>query len=337
SGSRAVAARICLQLPWNPDGIGEFVSLARCADEAGVDSLWVNEGFGHDAFSGLAILARETSRVRLGTSIVNVYSRTPGALAQHFATIDQLSGGRVIVGLGASAPGVVERFHGVRYTPPLARLRETAELLRAYWRKERFDHDGPVFHVERSLELGASPVQATPPVFLATMAPASVELTGKIGDGWLPAWIPRSRLGSEIKTVRDAAERARRPRDAVTVRSPSAVTVAANEETAERVRQQQAATLAFFVARNGEFYFNQFCRQGLEDEAHRIRDAWASGGPQAAAAAVPFEMAAEFGFVGHVDACRERIADESLAGVDLHTVSLAGFADEQRREVLAAL
>lgn len=135
-------ADICLQLAWNPNDLDGFLLRARIADEAGVHSLWLNEGFGHDAFSGLGLLARETQRVRLGTSIVNVFSRTPGALAQQFATIDQLSGGRVVVGFGTSAPGVIERFHGLPFERPLARTKETVELLRLYWRKERFTYEG---------------------------------------------------------------------------------------------------------------------------------------------------------------------------------------------------
>ena len=188
-------AQICLQLAWNPTDVEGFLARARMADEAGAHSVWVNEGFGHDAFSGLALLARETGRVRLGTSIVNVFSRTPGALAQHFATIDQLSGGRVLVGLGVSSAGVAGRFHGVPFERPMVRLRETVELLRLYWRKERFSYQGRVFSIDRALAMGVDPVQLEPPVFLATLAPRSVALTARIADGWLPAWIPHDRLG----------------------------------------------------------------------------------------------------------------------------------------------
>jgi alkanesulfonate monooxygenase SsuD/methylene tetrahydromethanopterin reductase-like flavin-dependent oxidoreductase (luciferase family) len=169
--------KIGLQLGWDPAHLERFLSTAHAADEAGVQSVWLNEGFGHDAFSGLAILARETRNVRLGTSIVNVYSRTPGALAQHFGTIDELSGGRVIVGLGASAQGVIERFHGQQFTSPRKRLAETADLIRAYWKKERFSHSGVVFQIDRALELGARPVHPTPPIFFATLAPESVRQT----------------------------------------------------------------------------------------------------------------------------------------------------------------
>ena len=186
--------RISISLAWDPTHLDEFLALARAADEAGVETLWLSEGFGHDAFSGLALLARETQRAKLGTSVVNVYSRTPGALAQHFATIDELSGGRVIVGLGASGPGVIERFHGLPFEAPKARIRETIALLRAYWSKQRFDHPGPRFPVRRALVMGARPVQPSPPIYLATMHPGMVRMTAEQSEGWLPNWIPRDRL-----------------------------------------------------------------------------------------------------------------------------------------------
>ena len=105
--------RISVNLPWNPDFVDMFLRRARLADEIGVDTISVIEGYGHDAFTGLALLARETRNVRLASAIVNVFSRTPATLAQSFGTVDQLSGGRVVIGLGASAPGAIERFHGV--------------------------------------------------------------------------------------------------------------------------------------------------------------------------------------------------------------------------------
>ena len=330
-------ARVCLQLPWNPDAIEEFVALARSADAAGVHSLWINEGFGHDAFSGLTILARETERTMLGTSIVNVYSRTPGTLAQHFATIDQLSGGRVIIGLGASAPGVIRRFHGLPFEAPLARLRETTELLRAHWQRERFSHNGRWSKIDRALQMGATPAQETPPIFLATMAPASVRATAEIADGWLPTWIPTGRLETEIRALRSASEAAGRPAHAVTVRSPATTVVAHDAATADETRRQQIGALAFFVARNGDFYFNQFCRQGLEEEAVAIRASWSDHGREAAIATVSQEMANAFGFVGSVEECRSRFAADSAKGVDLHSVSLVGFPASQRETVLKAL
>ncbi|MGE3076141.1 MAG: LLM class flavin-dependent oxidoreductase [Dehalococcoidia bacterium] len=328
--------KIGVQVAWDPLHLDAFLATARAADEAGVHSLWVNEGFGHDAFSGLAILARETRSVRLGTSIVNVYSRTPGALAQHFATIDELSGGRVIVGLGASAQGVIERFHAQPFISPRQRLSETATLLRQYWKKERFSHSGELFRIERALELGARPVQAAPPIYFATMAPPSVRETAATADGWLPTWIPNSRLQREIATLRQWSDAAGRPANAVSVRSPGS-TVVANESELAAIRANQRATLAFFIARNGEFYYRQFVRQGLGAEADAIREAWNAGGREAALEALPVGLEAEFGFAGNLQSCLEHLRGQGAAGVDIHMVSLAPTARADAVNVLRTL
>ncbi|MEO6042848.1 MAG: LLM class flavin-dependent oxidoreductase [Tepidiformaceae bacterium] len=313
-----------------------FLALARAADRAGVHSLWVSEGYGHDAFSGLALLARETDRIMLGTSIVNVYSRTPAALAQHFGTIDELSGGRVIIGLGVSAQGVIERFHGQAFTEPRLRLAETAALLRLYWKKQRFSHEGRAFRVERALELGVRPVQTTPPIFFATMAPGSVRLTGEVADGWLPTWIPIDALGAEISQLREWSSAAGRDASALTVRSPGTAVVAETSEV-EAVRRGQRETLAFFIARNGEFYHRQFVRHGLANEALAIREAWTAGGSERALASMPRGLEARFSFAGNAEECREYLAIQRDSGVDIQMVSLASEARQDAEAVLRRL
>jgi alkanesulfonate monooxygenase SsuD/methylene tetrahydromethanopterin reductase-like flavin-dependent oxidoreductase (luciferase family) len=328
--------KIALQLSWNPAEVGAFVAAARQADEVGVHSLWLNEGFGHDAFSGLAILARETRDVLLGTAIVNVYSRTPGALTQHFATIDQLSHGRVVIGLGASAPGAVERFHGLPFHAPRRRLQEAADLIRRYWAGRRFSYEGEIFRIERALPLGVSPVRATPPIFFAALAPRSVRLTAQQADGWLPAWIPTDQIAMHVRRLRQWAAQAGRDPAAILVRSP-ATTVVATDSEAVAVRQRLAEQLAFFVCRNGEFYYRQFVRAGLGDAADSMRRAWDERGPAAAAAAVSPGLVRRFGFVGDLSACREQLHRQQEAGIDIHLVALAGIEGRDATETLAAL
>lgn len=221
-----MSRRIAINLPWNPDYVESFLRRARLADEIGVDTISVVEGYGHDAISGMALLAHATERVRIASAIVNVFSRTPGALAISFGTIDQLSGGRVVIGLGASAPGAIERFHGVRFERPFARIREAMELIRLYWSRERFDYEGPTIQVERALVSGMTPVQSAPPIHIAALHPSSVRLTAELADGWMPAWIPNDRLAEEVAGVRALSEGAGRSRDAVEVRSPGTVVVA---------------------------------------------------------------------------------------------------------------
>jgi len=326
-----------LTLPWDPRDVDQFLALGRLADASGVHTIWVNEGFGHDAFSGLALLARETERVRLGTSVVNVYSRTPGALAQHFATLDQLSKGRVTVGFGTSGAGVIERFHGMPYQPSIGRLREVVSLFRSIWKHERVSHAGHWYSIERGLPMGIEPVQPEPPVYLATLHPRSVALTAEIADGWLPAWIPLERLRDAVTELRSHAVAVVRGASAVTVRAPSTVSVVEDANEAAAIRTRQKHELAFFVARNGEFYYRQFVRHGLADEAAAIRRAWSTGGAEEAVRLIGDELVGRFHMVGSLDQCRRRIEEQAEAGVDLHQLSLSAIDPKRWPAVIEAL
>ncbi|MEE8337164.1 MAG: LLM class flavin-dependent oxidoreductase [Dehalococcoidia bacterium] len=329
--------RICISLAWDPRRVDTLLARARAADEAGVETLWVNEGFGHDAFSALTLLAWETSHIQLGSGIVNVFSRTPGALAQHFATLDQLSEGRIIVGLGTSGQGVIERFHGMPYRKSIQRLRETVELLRAFWGQERITYHGDVFDLERGLPLGVEPVRPAAPMYLATLHPRSVQMTAEVADGWLPVWIPTDRLASEIARVREWARAAGRDPDAFTVRAPGSVTVVNDPQKLEAARGARAQNLAFFVARNGDFYYRQFGRHGLADEAAAIKRAWDEGGREAGVAAVPAELPDRFDFVGDTEQCIERLEAQAEMGVDLHPVTVVEDDPDVAAKVLEQL
>src|SRR5690606_12843327 len=163
----------------------------------GIDSFWVPEGWARDAFSLLISIAEKTQRIKLATGIVNVYSRSPGALAQHLATLDEWSGGRAIIGLGASSANVIEHFHGIPFQPSLARIRETVEIINMLMRGEKLVYSGKWFKMDRGFTLRFTPVRDHIPIFLATLNPKSVKMTAEIADGWMPAMIPKSALGGE--------------------------------------------------------------------------------------------------------------------------------------------
>src|SRR6266436_4997848 len=133
------------------------IERAKIADEAGIHSIWVAEAWGRDAFTMLTLLAEHTRKVHLGTSIVNIYSRTPAALAQHFATLDELSGGRMIIGLGTSGPNVIEHFHGVKFNPPLTRLKEYVDIINTLTAGEPLNYNGKVFRLTRGFTLRFEP------------------------------------------------------------------------------------------------------------------------------------------------------------------------------------
>jgi F420-dependent oxidoreductase-like protein len=310
---------------------------AEAAEDAGVDSLWVAEAWGRDAFSLLTQLAERTSRVKLGTAIVNVYSRTPAALAQHFATLDELSNGRVIIGLGNSGPNVIEHFHGVPFQPALRRMRETVELLRAFFAHEPVKYDGELFKLGRGFTLRFDPVRKQVPIYLATLNPKSVRMTAEIADGWMPVMIPIDALADEVARVHGWVRESGRDPKEFTVRAPGGVTVADTPAQRELGLRRSAGTLAFYCARMGEFYFKQLGRQGFGAEAERVRAAWAEGGPEKAAAAVPPAMMSRLGFVGTTEECIERLQREEEAGALLHSATVLEDDPHQAAKILAKL
>jgi F420-dependent oxidoreductase-like protein len=310
---------------------------ARAADDAGVDSLWVAEAWGRDAFSLLTQLAERTTRAKLGTSIVNIYSRTPAALAQHFATLDELSGGRVIIGLGNSGPNVIEHFHGVPFQPALRRMRETVELLRLFFRHEPVKYSGELFKLERGFSLRFDPVRKEVPIYLATLNPKSVRMTAELADGWLPVMIPIDQLGAEISRVHGWIREAGRDPKQFTVRAPGGVTVANTAAQRELALRRSSGTLAFYCARMGDFYYRQLSRQGFQAEADLVRTAWAEGGPEKAAASVPQAMMARLGFIGSTEECCERLAQEAAAGATLHSAIVLEEDPREAAKILAKL
>ena len=330
--------RIAMGFDWQGPLLRENVlERAKVADAVGVDSLWVAEGWGRDAFSLLTQVAERTERVKLGTAIVNIYSRTPGALAQHFATLDELSGGRVIIGLGNSGPNVIEDFHGLAFQPAFRRMRETVEVLRAFFSHEPVNYDGQIFHLRRGFRLSFEPVRKDVPIYLASLNPISVKMTAEIADGWMPMVIPLQNCKQAGTEIRQWVTEAGRDPAAFTVRSPSAVTVANDPTAQERARAAAAGTLAFYCARMGDFYFKQLQRHGYGEEAQAVRDAWSQGGSSAGAAAIAPDMLDEFSFVGNTEQVCERLAQQDDAGIDLHSVDVITEDPNELGKVLEAL
>jgi len=299
--------------------LNALLDRARLADDAGVHSIWVAEAWGRDAFTTLALLAEHTAKVRLATSIVNTYSRTPAALAQHFATLDELSAGRMIAGLGASGPNVIEHFHGVKFNPPLTRMREYVDIINMLMAGTPLNYDGRLFKLGRGFTLRFEPPRKHIPIFIASLNKKSVEYTARAADGWMPVMIPLSSLKGSIAEFRAMAATAGRDPQSVAVKAPGWTHVTADPERAKAVH---AGTLAFYAARMGTFYAEQLTRFGFNDEVNRIKEAWASGGAQAATAAVAPRLLNEIGYVGDVNGAIDRLRAQEEAGADLHPVEI---------------
>ena len=177
--------RIGLQLGFagSPQERVDIVERVRVADDLGVESVWAAEAWGRDAFSILTQLALTTKNIKLGTAIVNVFSRTPAVLAMTFGTLDELSGGRAIIGLGSSGANVTEHWHGVKFEKPATRLREYIEIINMIMRQKRLMYDGQIFKLERGFTMQFPTVRDHIPTFIASITPKSMVQTGEIADG----------------------------------------------------------------------------------------------------------------------------------------------------------
>lgn len=307
----------------------------RAADESGVHSMWTSEAWGRDAFTLLALLADRTKNIQLGTSIVNIYSRSPAALAQHFTTLDEVSNGRMIIGLGTSGAQVIEHFHGVPFQRGLRRLREYVEVINMLVAGEPLNYEGEIFNLKRGFTLRFDTVRKHIPIYLATLNPASVRQTARIADGWIPIWTPIEKIGDEIKLLRETAVKAGRDPESITVRSPGGITITKN---LDRAKAGVAGGLAFYVSRMGVFYYEHVSRLGYADEAAAIKRAWDEGGSQAGTAAVPEHLQQQMGFVtDSVEAARERLAEQEAAGIDLHAVNVDAETPQERAKIYERL
>ena len=306
----------------------------RLAEEAGVETVWVAEAWGRDCFTILTLLARETTRISLGTGIVNCYSRTPAALAQHFATLDEFSGGRMLIGLGTSGHRVIEHFHGVPFQPSLTRLREYVEIMRMILAGEPLKYQGKVFRLERGFRLRFPPVRSSIPIFIASLTPKSVAQTAAIADGWMPVMIPLPRLAAEVAAFRQLVRDAGREPQSVSVRSPGAVTVTRD---IDKAREESKAHLAFYITNMGDFYREQLIRLGYEEAVRTVRKAWDEGGRAAGTAAVPEALVDSLFFAGPVEACIERLEAQAAAGIDMHTVRVEADDSKEMMQILQRL
>jgi len=313
-----MARNLSVMITWQFDmRREEAIELARIADQCGVHSFWVPEGWGRDAFSLLISLAEKTNQIQLATGIVNAYSRTPAALAQHFATLDEWSGGRAIIGLGASSANVIEQFHGLPFQPSLPRLRETVEIMNLLLRGDPLVYHGRWFNFDRGFTLRFKPVRPHIPVFLATLNPRSVRMTAEVADGWMPVMIPKRALADEISRFRNWGAAAGRDPGALMVKA-GGVTVSDNPGA----RDASRGFLAYYIARMGTFYYNQLSRFGYGDEVAAIKRAFEEHGSAAGAAAIPPEMLDDLGFAGSADECLARLREEEALGVDIHGITI---------------
>jgi F420-dependent oxidoreductase-like protein len=299
------------QVPTAPEAAQ---SLAQHAEALGFESVWTSEAYGTDAVTPLAWLAAHTSRVRLGTSIMQIPARTPATTAMTATSLDLLSSGRFVLGLGASGPQVAEGWHGSPYGRPLARTREYVEIVRTILRREvPLEHHGAHYDIPtlgqgtsglgKPLKLAAKPLRADVPIYLAALGPANVRLAAEVADGWLPAFFAPARATSVFG---DALAGAPPGFDV----APFVPVVVGDDIEAciDALRPKLALYLGGMGARGHNFYFDLACRYGYADAAARIQDHYLAGRIPQAVSLVPDDLVDEVALCGPAARIRERLA-----------------------------
>lgn len=315
--------------------LDDICELAVQAEALGYDRVWLPETWGRDAVTVLAAVAERTETVGLGTSIVNVYSRSPALLGQTAATLQELSGGRFRLGLGPSGPILIEAWHGVDFERPLRRTRETVEIVRAVLSGETVNYRGELFDLA-GFRLRCDPPDDPPPVDTAGMGPKAVELAGRFADGWHALMFTHDGVRERLEDFRRGGELGDRDRSAQQVSLSLPCCVLDDGERARRLGRQH---LAFYVGSMGTFYREALARQGYEALAHDIAAKWGSGEREAAMDAIPDTLLDELGVVGTPEQAREQLERfESIDGVDAVSVSFPRAAElEEIRATLVAL
>ncbi|MFG2433639.1 LLM class F420-dependent oxidoreductase [Streptomyces sp. NPDC048508] len=300
-------------------------------EAAGLDAVWVAEAYGFDSPTVMGYLAARTERMRIGAAILNVYSRTPALIAQTAAGLDAVSGGRAIIGLGASGPQVVEGWHGKAYDRPLGRTRETIELTRRILRREVIDHHG-ITDMPRPGGLGkplkilTRPVRPEVPLYVASLGPANVRMTAEIADGWLPTlFIPEK--AHQVWGTPLAEGRALRHPSLGPLQVVAGGPLAIGEDAAalrDLVRPRIALYVGGMGAPGKNFYNDLAVAYGYEKEARLIQELYLSGRKAEAEAAVPDEFCELMSLCGPEAYVRDRVAAFEEAGVTMLNVTPVG-------------
>lgn len=317
------------------------LQIVQEAERLGYDSVWAAEAYGSDAATILGWVAGQTSRIRIGSAIFQMPARSPAMTAMTAATLDQLSGGRMILGIGSSGPQVAEGWHGQRFSAQIQRTREYVAVVRKALARERLEFDGETIQLPlpdgpgKALKLTIAPVQDAIPIYLAAIGPNNTRLAGEIADGWIPTLFSPEHVAEFRPLLEEGAARSGRSLDGFDVAPTVNVFVTKDLESA---RDAMRPFLALYVggmgSRDRNFYNQLVQRYGFEDAARKVQDLYLEGKREEAAAALPDELIDLVSLCGPPDRVRERLAVYRDAGVGTLGVTPMAWDREGRLEQL---
>jgi F420-dependent oxidoreductase-like protein len=325
-------------------GSGDLLGMVREAERLGYDSVWSAEAYGSDAATVLAYLAAGTSTIKLGSAIFQMPGRSPAMTAMTAATIDQLSDGRMLLGIGSSGPQVAEGWHGQRFARQLQRTREYIEVVRMALSRERVEFHGETIELPlpdgpgKPLKLMIAPAQERIPIYLAAIGPKNTALAGEIADGWIPTFFSPEHVATFRTLLEEGAARSGRSLEGFDI---APVVNAYVSEDLEHARNLMRPGLALYIggmgSREQNFYNRLVQRYGFGAEAKEIQDLYLSGKKDEAAEAIPAGLIDLVSLCGPRDVVRARLAAFRHAGVGTLMVAPMAFTAEDRTEQLQAI
>lgn len=324
--------------------VADELRFAQESERLGYDSLWVGEPYGNDAATVLAWFAGATSRIALGSSILAIPGRTATMTAQTAATLDAISGGRLVLGLGTSGPQVSEGWHGVAFAKQLQRTREYIEVVRMALRREVVRYDGETIRLPlpdgsgKALKLIFRPLRAEVPIYLAALGPRNVRLCGELADGWLPLWWAPEHAARLAEPLIEGQRTAGRAEDSVAVVPNVMVRIDEDEQAArDLVRPALALYVGGMGSREQNFYNRLIASYGFEDVARRVQDLYLDGHKADATALIPDELVDLVCLAGSADRVADRLTAYTDAGADTLMGIPVGLGAEDRLAQLRLL
>jgi len=335
--------QVSISLP--RDGVNDWATTIAYVQEAerlGVHSVWSAEAWGHDGITPLAFLASHTTSIKLGSGILQAGTRTPALLGMTAMGMQSISNGRFLLGFGTSGPQVIEGWHGVPFKGAVSRMRETIEIVRKVVSGERVHYQGKHFTLPipggegRALRTSAEGLEHQP-IYVASLGPNSLRMTGELADGWLGTSFVPETADIFLDPLREGAAAASRSFDEIDIHAGGAVEFTDDvEEAAARHARGIAFTLGAMGSARTNFYNDAFVRQGWADEAKAVQRLWVEGKRDEARDLVPPELALKINLLGTDDMIRDRLRLYRDAGVTTLRAGVDGSID-QRVEILGRL
>lgn len=325
---------------YNGEDWDSLVDYAMAADRMGVDQAWSAEAWGMDAIVPLAYLAAKTEKIKLGTGIMQISSRVPSMIAMTAQSLDTVSKGRFILGLGVSGPQVVEGLHGASFAKPLSRLRECVEILRIALAGEKIQYEGEHYLLPRPGGEGkpirlSQPPRPDLPIYLATLGPKSLQMTGELADGWLGTSFLPEHADVFFENLRIGAEKAGRSLQDIDIQTGGYFEVG---DDVERMINERKPAMAFTLGAMGSaktnFYNDAYCRAGFEETAKEVQSLWISGKREQAVSRVPDELVLMSNLIGTEEMVRERLKAFRDVGVNTLRLGTGGNTWPERTAAL---